>query len=326
MYYKLVKNIALAGYGYWGKNLARNLYNLGVLRAICEPDEDKQDSARQNCPDVLLKSSFGDLLNDRELEAVVIATPASTHFELGKEALLARKDIFVEKPLALNIKEAEELIKLAMEKKKLLMVDHILQYHPAVTKLKELIKSGELGKIQYIYSNRLNMGKIRKEENILWSFAPHDISLILSIVGRLPEEVVSYGGVYLQHNIEDVTITFMRFPNGTAAHIFVNWLNPFKEQKFVVVGDKRMAVFDDMSESKLLLYPHKIHWREGVPTATKVQPEPVSVDNREPLEESCRHFIECVKNREKPRTDGEEGLRVLKVLQLAQSSLDSAKK
>ena len=314
--------LAVVGCGYWGKNLIRNFYELGILDTICDSDMNKLKAVKENYADVSMTESVDDILNNSEINAVAIATPSSTHFQLARKVLLSGKDVFVEKPLALRVNEGEELVSLATEKERILMVDHILQYHPAVIKLKELIKQNELGKLNYIYSNRLNIGKIRREENILWSFAPHDISLILSIAGHLPESVVAHGAVYLQHAVEDVTLTFMRFKNGINAHIFVSWLNPFKEQKFVIVGSRKMAVFDDITSNKLVIFPHKVEWDNGVPVTSKAEQEIVNVEQKEPLQESCKHFINCVEKRESPLTDGREGLRVLKMLQLAQESID----
>jgi len=252
----------------------------------------------------------------------VISTPANSHFSLGREALLAGKHVFVEKPLSLTENEGEELVDIAKKNERVLMVGHILYYHPAVKKLKELIDSGELGKIQYIYSNRLNIGTIRAEENILWSFAPHDISMILMLLDDMPETLHATGGTYLQHEIPDITLTTLDFPSGVKAHIFVSWLHPFKEQKLVVVGDKKMAVFDDVSQEKLVLYPHKIQWLHRLPVAARAEAEVVAVDMKEPLKAECQHFLDCVANGNSPMTDGSEGLRVLRVLQASQESLN----
>jgi len=256
---------------------------------------------------------------------VAIATPAETHYTLAKEALLRGKDVFVEKPLSLSVEEGIDLNRIAREKNRVLMVGHLLQYHPAVMKLKELADSGELGKIYYIYSNRLNLGRIRQEENILWSFAPHDISVILSLTGQMPEAVASFGGQYLQEKIADVTMSTLSFPNGIRAHIFVSWLHPFKEQKFIVVGSEKMAVFDDVEKKdKLLVFPHKISWRGNIPVPDRKDAEVVGIDlGLEPLKQECSHFLECVRLRGTPRTDGEEGLRVLRVLNACQRSLES---
>jgi len=203
------------------------------------------------------------------------------------------------------------------------MVGHLLQYHPAVVKLKQLVSEGELGKIQYIYSNRLNLGKIRSEENILWSFAPHDISVILSLTDEMPERVSSAGANYLHAKVADVTLSSLIFPSGVRAHIFVSWLHPYKEQRLVVVGDRKMAVFNDVEpKDKLLLFPHRIEWKNHLPIPDKKEAEKVPVDKKEPLKEECLHFISCIKENIRPITDGEEALRVLKVLQACQESLE----
>jgi UDP-2-acetamido-3-amino-2,3-dideoxy-glucuronate N-acetyltransferase len=256
------------------------------------------------------------------IDAVVIATPAETHYDLARRSLAAGKHVFVEKPLALTEEQGQDLVQLAEQNHLTLMVGHILQYHGAVVKLKSLIDSGELGKIQYLYSNRLNIGKIRVEENILWSFAPHDISVILMLLGEMPEAIYATGGTYLQDQIPDTTLTTLDFPGGVKAHIFVSWLHPFKEQKLVVVGDKKMAVFDDMSEEKLRLFPHEIQWLHRVPVAAKAEPEVVEVAMDEPLKAECQHFLTCIAESQTPQTDGREGLRVLQVLQTSQESLD----
>jgi UDP-2-acetamido-3-amino-2,3-dideoxy-glucuronate N-acetyltransferase len=241
---------------------------------------------------------------------------------LTREALLAGKDVLVEKPLSLTVQEGEELVKIAAREKRVLMVGHILLYHPAVNKLREMISTGELGKVEYVYSNRLNIGKLRTEENILWSFAPHDISVLLLLLQEDPVKVSAFGGDYLNPGIYDTTLTFLEFPNGVKAHIFVNWLHPFKEQKLIVVGTKAMAVFDDLSAEKLFLYPHKIEWKNGkIPVAQKAKFEPVPVPAGEPLRIELEHFLACVGDRKKPLSDGHEGLRVLRVLDLAEKGL-----
>lgn len=312
--------IAVVGAGYWGKNLIRNFNQLGVLYAICESNPDNPNLIPYK--EVKLYTSFSELLKNKEVDAVAIATPAATHYEFVKQALLSGKDVFVEKPLALTVKEGKELVKLAGQEKRILMVGHILQYHPAVLKLKEMISSGELGKIQYIYSNRLNIGKLRTEENILWSFAPHDISVVLMLLDEEPVKVSAFGDDYLSKGIYDTTMTNIEFKNGVKGHIFVSWLHPFKEQKLVVVGSKAMAVFDDVSKEKLFIYPHRIEWKDGkIPLAKKAKYQVIPVEASEPLNLELSHFIECVKQRKIPRTDGAEGLRVLKVLELAEESM-----
>jgi len=313
--------VGVVGGGPWGRNLIRNFASLGALAAICEQDEDRASGYRTQYPDCRL-CSFPEILKDGSIPAVVVATPAETHWHFVNDALLAGKDVFVEKPLCLSVKEGQELVDLAREKGRILMVGHLLWYHPAVLKLKALIDSGDLGRIQYIYSNRLNLGKIRREENILWSFAPHDISVILGLLEEEPEKIEAQGGNYLHPRIADVTVSLLSFSSGIKAHIFVSWLHPFKEQKLVVVGDRKMAVFDDMEETdKLLLYPHSIEWKNHVPVPNKAEAQSITLETGEPLRAECLHFLEAVRTRERPRTDGEEGLRVLKVLQACQESL-----
>ena len=315
--------IAVVGAGYWGKNLIRNFSQLGMLYAICENNPANPNLVPYK--EVKHYTSFYELLKDKEVEAVAIAAPAVTHYEFVKQALLSGKDVFVEKPLALTVKEGEELVRIAEREKRILMVGHILQYHPAVMKLKEMLSSGELGKVQYIYSNRLNIGKLRTEENILWSFAPHDISVILMLLEEEPIRVSATGGDYLNKGIYDTTLTTLEFRNGVKGHIFVSWLHPYKEQKLIVVGSKAMAVFDDVSKEKLFLYPHKIEWKDGkIPMAHKAEHQVIPVESGEPLNLELNHFIECVKQRKRPRTDGLEGLRVLNILEMAEDSISDS--
>ena len=315
-------SVAVIGSGYWGKNLVRNFYQLGALKLICDKNETLLDQFKSQYVDVETCRTMGDIVRRKDIHAVVIATPAETHFTLAREALLAGKHVLVEKPIALNVKEGQILVELAEKNGLNLMVGHILQYHTAIVKLKHLIDSGELGKIRYLYSNRLNIGKIRAEENILWSFAPHDISVILMLLGEMPETIYASGGTYLQQQIPDTTLTIMDFPSGVKAHIFVSWLHPFKEQKLVVVGDEKMAVFDDVSNEKLMLYPHKIQWLERIPVASKAEADAVPVETVEPLKAECQHFLECITSGKRPLTDGREGLRVLQILEASQESLD----
>lgn len=315
------KKIGFIGLGYWGKNILRNLYELGVLHTACDSNPAIISQRRKDFPDINFTASFDELINNPEIKAIVIASPAVTHYDLVKRSLLAGMDVFVEKPLALTVKEGEELESISRRENKILMVGHILQYHGAVIKLKELIISGELGKIQYIYSNRLNIGKLRTEENILWSFAPHDISIILMLLDEEPADVSAFGGDYLNRGVYDTTLTTLEFKNGVKGHIFVSWLHPFKEQKLIVVGTKAMAVFDDVSKEKLFIYPHTIKWESGrIPIAEKADYKAVSFENKEPLKSELQHFIECIEKRVQPQTDGAEGLRVLKVLELAERS------
>lgn len=317
--------VAVIGSGYWGKNLVRVYHQLGALKMVCDRDETILSQVRRQFPGVDVGLTINDALESPNIDAVVIATPAETHYALAREALLAERHVFVEKPLVLNEKEGEELIKLADEKGLVLMVGHLLQYHPAFICLKEIVSRGELGRINYIYSNRLNFGKIRTEENILWSFAPHDISMVLALAGENPESVLAAGGNYLHKKIADVTTTHLEFPSGLKAHIFVSWLHPFKEQILVVVGDQKMAVFNDTKpwSDKLLIYPHRIKWEDHTPIPEKEEPESVQVSQSEPLLNECDHFLSCIRTRGTPITDGHEGLQVLRILNASQRSLDN---
>ncbi len=318
------KIIGLIGLGYWGKNILRNLYELGVLHTACDTSLSTISEQKMRFSDVMYTTSYDEIFYNPEIKAVAISTPAATHYELTQKALTAGKDVFVEKPLALTVQEGEELVTIAEKEGKILMVGHILQYHPAIIKLKELISTGELGKVQYIYSNRLNIGKLRTEENILWSFAPHDISAILMLLGEDPLKVTAFGGDYLNNGTYDTTLTTLEFKNGIKGHVFVSWLHPYKEQKLIVVGSKVMAVFDDLSEEKLFVYPHKIEWKDGkVPFAQKADYKVIPVDKKEPLQEELKHFIDRITDRKKPKTDGHEGLRVLRIIELTENELKS---
>jgi UDP-2-acetamido-3-amino-2,3-dideoxy-glucuronate N-acetyltransferase len=318
--------IALVGLGYWGKNILRNLYELGVLRTACDFDENTLSERKKEFPDVHYTGSFDGILKNPDIRAVAIATPASSHYSFVKKSLLAGKDVFVEKPLALTVGEGKELVDIAEKENRILMVGHILQYHPAVAELKRLVSSGMLGRIQYIYSNRLNIGKLRTEENILWSFAPHDISVILMLLEEEPLRITAFGGDYITKGIYDTTLTTLEFQNSVRGHIFVSWLHPYKEQKLIIVGSKGMAVFDDVSREKLFLYPHSIKWEDGkIPVAQKSDYRIIQAGEGEPLREELRHFFECISERKRPKTDGEEGLRVLRVLEMAQKSLGGNK-
>jgi UDP-2-acetamido-3-amino-2,3-dideoxy-glucuronate N-acetyltransferase len=321
------RDLALIGTGAWGKNLARAFDELGVLGALV--DDDPNEAARRDLearhPTAPFRS-FSEVLSDPRIDKVAIATPAASHFELAHGALSAGKHVFVEKPLCLQHEQAKTLIALAERRQRMLMVGHLLQYHPCIVRLRELVASGALGRLLTITSNRLNLGKFRKEENALWSFAPHDVSVILSLMdGRLPASVRCVGGAYLSSNVADSTLTIMRFSSNVLAQIHVSWLNPFKEQKITVVGTEGMAVFDDTKPwaEKLLLYRNYLTWANGVePTPLSAEPEAVGVTEREPLAAECEHFLQACAGRTALRTDGAEGARVLCVLDMAQRSLD----
>ena len=312
--------VAVLGCGYWGKNLARNFQALGGLAAVADPSAAGRAEAARIAPGVPVFADPSPLWEDASIDGIVIATPAETHTPLCEAALKANKDVLCEKPLALRYEDARRVVALAAEKKRILLVGHVLEYHPAILKLRSLIDEGQLGKIQYVYSNRLNLGKIRREENILWSFAPHDIAVILRLVGGLPIQVIAAGGAYLQTNVADVTITRFLFDNGLSAHIFVSWLNPFKEQRLVVVGTKQMATFDDVNR-ELLLHDQHVDLREGDPVPVKGASTKIDYAKDEPLRLECQAFLDAMKTRKPPLTDGESGLRVVRVLEAAQRSL-----
>ena len=319
-----VPQIALIGCGYWGKNLCRNFHTLGALSAVVDSTEKGQVTARSITSDVLITDNFEDILGDGQIQGVALATPAETHAELAIQAMRAGKDVFVEKPMALSISDAEAMLTVANETGRILMVGHLLEYHPAVLKLQELIDSGDLGKINYVYSNRLNFGKVRTEENALWSFAPHDVAVILRLLGQSPIQVSSIGGSYLTKGIADVTVSNLLFSDDSRAHIFVSWLHPYKEQRLVIVGDKKMAIFNDVNPvgEKLCIYPQLVKFDGTLPILKKEDAEFIEHTDTEPLREECVHFLDCIKTRKSPLTDAQSGIEVLKVLHACQDSIE----
>jgi predicted dehydrogenase len=324
--------LGLIGCGDWGKNLLRNFANLPecVLLSCCDENPKQIEKLCPNYPGVKFTKDPKEIIENPNLDAVVISTPPASHFELSKAAILADKDVFVEKPLVLKVKEGEELVDLAEKKKKILMVGHIMEYHAATLKLKEYIDKGELGKIYYLYSTRVNLGKVRDIENALWSFAPHDISMILFLLEKEPISVTATGECYLQKDkgIEDVVFLNMQFEDGIMAHVHVSWLDPHKERRLTVVGEKKMAVFDDSkSAEKIVIYDKGVNIKTDYSTYGEylslrfgdiLIPQ---IESTEPLKVECQYFIDCVQNRKAPRSDGRDGLRVLKVLDAAQRSL-----
>ena len=315
-------NICVVGCGHWGKNLVRSFSALDALYGFYDSDEQRGTAIARAYPQSRRFGSYEAILSDAGVDAVAISTPAESHYELAEAALAAGKHVFVEKPLALEWQDGANLVEAARHHRRILMVGHLLHYHPGLRLLKQLIAEGALGRIEYIYSNRLSMGKIRREENALWSFAPHDISVILALVGRMPLQVTATGGAYLQPNIADVTVSNLLFDRGTRAHIFVSWLHPYKEQRLVVIGSKQMAVFEDTRpDRKLMLFNKQIELRNGSFEALKPEGVPVEFEAMEPLIAECRHFIDCFRCEREPLTPGEEGVRVLQVLQACQQSL-----
>ena len=314
--------VAVAGCGYWGKNLVRNFAELGVLRAVCDANQEtlaafKQQYGTEGVTD------FQQLLAMPAVKAVVIATPAVTHATLVIQALAAGKDVFVEKPLALTLADAFAIQATAQKYERILMVGHLLEYHPALVKLRSLVSAGKVGKLQYLYSNRLSTGKIRTEENVLWSFAPHDLCAILGCVGQLPLSVRAVGSTHLG-TTEDVCLINLEFAHNIKAHIFVSWFHPFKEQRLVVIGDAGTVVFDDVStEQKLMLYEQNVEFQQQTPVLKNIAQAAVPLLSAEPLKSECQHFLECIHSRQAPLTGIQNGIDVLTVLQAAQQSLES---
>ncbi len=327
-----MKNLAIAGIGAWGRNLLRNFYNLsgGRLVLVCDQDEKRLDYAKSNYVGIEATTNFDDVLSRDDIEALILATPPAEHFRMAMAAIEAGKDVFVEKPLVLSVADGEHLVEAAEKANRILMVGHIMVYHPATIYLKSLISDNELGRVYYLYASRVNLGKVRDIENALWSFAPHDISIILFLLEKDPVRVTATGSAYLQPGIEDVAFLTMHFGDGTMAHIHVSWLDPHKDRKLVVVGSKKMAVFDDVQASeKIRLYDKGVTTRQdyetygeylSIRTGDILIPQ---VKSSEPLAEECRHFLQCIEKRERPRSDGTEGLRVLRVLDAAQKSLEA---
>jgi UDP-2-acetamido-3-amino-2,3-dideoxy-glucuronate N-acetyltransferase len=319
------KNVAVVGCGYWGRNLVRNFADLGAIHTVCDTNAEILAEIKAKYPQINVETEYACVLQNESIAGVVIASPAVLHYRMAKESLLADKDTFVEKPLSLKIEEGKELVEIAEAREKVLMVGHLMEYHPAVVKLKEMMDNGELGKTQYIYSNRLNLGKIRTEENILWSFAPHDVSVILYLLGlEMPDRVSTHGGYYIHSDIADVTMTTMDFSSGVKTHIFVSWLHPYKEQRLVVIGDRKMAEFNDTSADKLVLFQHEIEWKDRKPVPHRGESEVIPVADDEPLKLECQEFIECMRTRNRPKTDGRKGLQVLEILACCQRSLEES--
>jgi predicted dehydrogenase len=322
-----VTKIGVAGLGYWGPNLARNFDRLpeAELAWLCDESQERLERHGATFPGSRTTTSLDDLLADETLDAVVLATPVPTHSALALKVLQAGKHCFVEKPLAQSVEEAEQVVAAARAADRVLMVGHLLEYHPGVESLKQLVDGGELGDVRYIYSNRLNLGVLRPDENALWSLGAHDVSVILRLAGEEPHECRAVGESYMQEGIEDVVFCFMRFPSGLAAHMHLSWLDPHKERRFTVVGSQKMATFDDMElERKLTVYDKGFdeNWASyGEYIARSGDTHSPRVPNDEPLRLECGHFVERVRDGGEPRSGGEAGLRVVRVLEALQQSL-----
>jgi predicted dehydrogenase len=320
--------IGVAGLGYWGPNIARNFDAIpGVdLAWGCDASSERLEMLRERFPEVRLTRDLDDLLADPELDAVALATPVPTHAELSTAVLRAGKHCFVEKPLAQSVADAELAVAAAEESGRILMVGHLLEYHPGVRKLKELADGGELGdRIFYIYGNRLNLGKLRADENALWSLGAHDVSVVLHLAGEEPEEAVAHGQSYVRPGVEDVVFCFLRFPSGLSAHLHLSWLDPHKERRFTIVGSRRMATFDDMAlEGKVTIYDKGFDedargYGEYITRSGDIFSPQIS--NSEPLRIECQHFVDCIVEGRRPQSDGQSGLRVVRVLERLQRSL-----
>jgi predicted dehydrogenase len=323
--------IALVGCGYWGPNLIRNLAHVrdGRLVALCDRDAERLEAAGRDLPTITRFQDYEVLLQDPAIDAVAIAAPAAAHYSLAKKALLSDKHVFVEKPMCLRVEDAADLVSTAERHQRLLMVGHLLEYHPAVEFLKNYIQAGSLGEVRYVYSQRLNLGQVRHDENALWSLGPHDIAVANYLLGEQPIEVCAVGQSYLQSGIQDVVFLTIKYPGEKLAHVHVSWLDPHKTRKLTVVGSSQMAVFDDMEPAeKVRLYD------KGVDLPPFTGNDPAAgmrlrfgdiciprLSAVEPLHAECQHFVDCIRQGRSPRSDGLDGLRVVQVLEAAERSL-----
>ncbi len=325
--------VAVAGLGYWGPNLARNFGALPDCEVawLCDANAEALARVGAQHPNARRTSTLDEVLADDTVDAVVLATPVPSHADLAERVLDAGKHCFVEKPLATNVADAERVVAAAARNKRLLMVGHLLEYHPAVETLKEIADSGQLGDLHYVYSHRLNLGKLRADENALWSLGAHDVSVMLHLLGgEDPVDVVARGESYMRPPVEDVVFCFMRFASGRAAHMHLSWLDPHKARRFTVVGSKRMATFDDMDlDRKITVYD------KGFDESTEGYGEYITrsgdiwsprIPSREPLRIECDHFVQCIRTDTQPRSDGASGLRVVRVLEQAQAQLDASRR
>jgi len=316
------KNIAVVGAGYWGSNLVRNFHKLGVLNTIADYDVGiLLDMELYYHESVTITQNYDHVLNNPDIEGVVIATPAGTHFKLAAQAIAAGKDVFIEKPMALSSEEGQRLCDLAEGAGRMILVGHVLEYHPAIAELYRIVKSGQLGRLQYIYSNRLNMGKFRTNENVLWSFAPHDISIMLSLTGQMPVRAVTHMASFITKGVADVTVTGLEFPDGVKGHIFVSWLHPYKEQRLVVIGDKGMVTFNGEVGSELIFYNKTVGFENNIPVPENRSSQVIEYDKTEPLTIECLDFIRAIGERKAPMIDGKQGVKVLKVLEMCQAAM-----
>jgi len=324
--------LGVVGLGYWGPNIARNVSTLPGVRLAwcCEADEERRARLEPSLRGTRFTESLDELLADDGLDGVMLATPVPTHAQLAIRVLEAGKHCFVEKPLALTVADAEAVVAASARAQRIVMVGHLLEYHPGVTRLAEVVAGGELGEVRYIYTNRLNLGQLRADENALWSLGAHDVSVVLALAGEEPSELDARGGCYMRPGIEDVVFAYLRFPSGVIAHLHLSWLDPHKERRLTVVGSKRMATFDDMElERKLTIYDKGFDeradsWGEYITRSGDVTSPRIA--NAEPLRLECQHFVDCVRSGATPRSDGASGLRVVRVLAGLQAALDGTRR
>jgi predicted dehydrogenase len=320
--------VGVVGLGYWGPNIARNLAAIDgcEVRWLCDGDPSALERLASSFPGASTTTKLDELLGDGELDAIALATPVPTHAELAIAVARAGKHCFVEKPLATSAADAEAAVEAAADARRVLMVGHLLEYHPAVVRLKQLVDSHELGALYYVYGNRLNLGKLRADENALWSLGAHDVSVVLHLIGEEPDECLAHGASYVQPGIQDVVFCYLRFPSGVVAHLHLSWLDPHKERRLTVVGARRMATFDDMVvEGKLAVYDKGFDedarsWGEYITRSGDIFSPQIA--NAEPLRLECEHFVQCIREGATPRSDGRSGLRVVRVLERLQSSLE----
>jgi len=321
--------VGVVGLGYWGPNLARNLVALPgcELTWCCDPDRERRARWEGQFGSARFAADLRELLADPQLDAIALATPVPSHAALAVEVLRAGKHCFVEKPLAQSVADAELAVAAAAGAGRILMVGHLLEYHPGVRALKAIADSGELGELRYIYGNRLNLGQLRADENALWSLGAHDVSVVLALAGEEPHEWSARGECYVRDGVEDVVFAFLRFPSGLAAHLHLSWLDPHKERRFTVVGARRMATFDDMEpERKVTIYDKGFDAHSDGYVARAGEIRSPLVPAVEPLRLECEHFIECVREGRTPRSDGASGLRVVRVLEGLQRELDASRR
>lgn len=316
--------LAVVGCGYWGRNLVRNFHALGALRVVADRAAAGRELAGQIAPGVEVTDDIGGVIARTDIDAVVLATPAATHSELGHQVIAAGKDLLVEKPMALTLDDARRLVEAAQRRSRVLQVGHVLEYHPAVTALKRWIGAGRLGRLCLLHSRRLNFGRVRTEEDALWNVAPHDFALMLRITGRLPGEVSCFASYSLGTPRADFAIAMLRFAGGVDAHVFAGWLHPTKEQRLVVVGERAVAVFDDAQplERKLTLHEQRVELGAGPPELIKGPIHGETLPADEPLRLECQAFLHSVASRTPPLTDGESGLRVMAVLEACRRSME----